>query len=185
MSWSTPPFETQYGTWLGIATRALTELMLTIAPGGLPALTCATICLAADLPDQEHALQVDAQHAVEVGLRDVEEIRRVDDPGIVHQDVEIAVDAAGFRHDIARIARRADVGAHEARRAPERSGRRLAGALVDVRDDDARAFGDVAFGDRQPDAARPAGHDRGLSVEHAHRPPCPRLARGEKYQAKS
>ena len=101
---------------------------------------------------------------------------RVDDPGIVHQDVEIAVDAAGFRprrcahrpprrHRCARSAPRA--------RAPAAAA--LPAALVDVRDDDARALRDVAFGDREPDAARPAGHDRNLCLLKPHGQPPERV----------
>jgi hypothetical protein len=175
VSWSTPPFRHAIRHLVGDRDPRVDRAHVDDRRRRLAGLDLRDHLLRGRLPDQEHALEVDAQHAVEVGLRDVEEIRRVDDAGIVHQDVEIADDAAGFRHRRCARLRRADIGAHEARRRAERGGRGLAGALVDVRDDDARAFRDVASGDRKPDAARPAGHDRGLSVEHAHRASLPAL----------
>ena len=47
----------------------------------------------------------------------------------------------------------------------EVGGELLAPPLVDVGDDDARAFGDEAFDRRSADAARAAGHDRDLARE--------------------
>jgi hypothetical protein len=43
------------------------------------------------LADQERALEVDAQHGVEVGFGDGQEVGRLEDAGVVHQHVDAAV----------------------------------------------------------------------------------------------
>src|SRR5262249_39673469 len=116
------------------------------------------------LADEERALEVHPQHAVEIGLRQVEEIGAMDDAGIVDQDVEIAERAAGFGDHVLGVAGVADVGGHEAGLGP-RARRRLPGGGVDVGEGDARTLGDVAAGDREPDAVRGAGDDRDLVLE--------------------
>ena len=50
------------------------------------------------LPDEKGALEIDAQHAIEIRFGEIQEFGGVDDAGIVDQDVETAEDAAGFRH---------------------------------------------------------------------------------------
>ena len=45
-----------------------------MAPGGLPALTCADHAPRSRLPDEKGALEIDPQHAVEIRFRQVEEI---------------------------------------------------------------------------------------------------------------
>jgi hypothetical protein len=66
--------------------------------------------------------------------------------------------------DVVGVAGLADVGGDEAG-VPERAGGSLAGGGVDIGDGDAPALGDVAAGDRQPDAVRGAGDDRDLVLE--------------------
>ena len=116
------------------------------------------------LADEERALEVHPQHAVEIGFRELEEIGAVDDAGIVDHNVEIAERAAGFGDHVLGVVRIADVGGDEAG-AAERARRGLAGGRVDIGDGDARTLGDVAPGDRQPDAVRAAGDDRDLVLE--------------------
>ena len=137
-----------------------------MVPGGSPAVDLRHHPPRRGLADQERALEVHPQHAVEIGFREVEEIGAVNDAGIVHQNVEVAERAAGLRDHVLGAARVADVGGDEpAVAVPIARGGGFARGFVDVGDDDARAFGDIALGDREPDAARPAGHDRDLVLE--------------------
>ena len=131
-------------------------------PAGRPALTCATMRSRRRLAGEERALEVDAQHAVEIGLLQVEEVGGVDDAGVVDQDVERAERRDGVVDQLLDRARIADVGGDEAGVGAERLGLGLPGRRVDIRDDDARALRDVALGDGEPDAARAAGDDRNL-----------------------
>jgi len=117
------------------------------------------------LADEERALEVHPQHAVEIGLRQVEEIGAMDDAGIVDQNVEIAERAAGFGDHVLGVAGVADVGGHETGLLAQRARRGLAGGGVDVGDGDAGTLGDVAAGDCEPDAVRGAGDDRDLVLE--------------------
>ena len=78
--------------------------------------------------------------------------------------------------DVVGVAGLADVGGDEAG-VLETAGRGLPGGGVDVGEGDARALGDVAAGDRQPDAVRGAGDDRDLVLEpHAGLPIASRVA---------
>src|SRR5438552_2279919 len=103
------------------------------------------------LADEKRALEVHAQNAVEVGFRQIEEIGRVDDAGIVDKDVEIAERAAGFGDHALGFCRVPDVGGKEASVAEVACGS-LAGGGVDI-------------GDREPDAARGASDDRDLVLQ--------------------
>src|SRR5262249_27812037 len=116
------------------------------------------------LPDEERALQVHAQHAIEVGFGEVEEVRGMDDAGVVDENVEVAEGAAGVCDHALGALGVADVGSEEARVAERASGG-LTGGGLDIGDGDLRAFGEVAPGDREPDAARAAGHDGNLVLE--------------------
>ena len=62
--------------------------MLTIAPGATARLHLRHHLPRHRLADQEGALQVDADHAVEIRLAQVEEIAAVHDAGIVDQNVD-------------------------------------------------------------------------------------------------
>jgi hypothetical protein len=116
------------------------------------------------LADEKRALEVHPQHAVEIGFRQVEEIGAVDDTGVVDQNVEIAERAAGVGDRVLGVVRVADVGGDEAG-ALETARRDFAGGGVDVGEGDPRALGDVAPGDREPNAVRGAGDDRNFILE--------------------
>jgi hypothetical protein len=118
---------------------------------------------AAAWPTRNAALEVHPQHAVEVGLFELEKIGAVDDAGVVHDDVEIAKGAAGFGHHVLGRERITRVGGDEVC-ITHGTCRGCTGG-IDVGDGDARAFGGIAPGDREPDAARPAGDDGDLVLE--------------------
>src|SRR5262245_39435709 len=88
----------------------------------------------------------------------------MDDAGIVHENVEIAERAASLCDGFLRARRVADVGRDEARVAEGASGG-LARSNFDIGNGDARALVDVVPGDREPNAARAASHDRNLVLE--------------------
>ena len=132
----------------------------------------AAIARAAAWPDQEGALQVHPQHGIEVGLGKVEEVRSLDDPGIVDQHVE---PAAPFERGVdkgAGIVRAADIGADElgaAARLLDGLRRRPPLRLVDVRHHDRPAFGRERPGTGKPDPARGTRDDHRLALK-PHRP---------------
>ena len=116
-------------------------------PGGLPASTCATMRRAAAWPTRNAPLRFTRSTRSKSASASVEEIGAVNDAGIVDQDVEAAERAAGFRDHVLGRPRIADVGGDEAGMAEAARGG-LAGGGIDVGDGDARAFGDVAPGNR-------------------------------------
>ena len=109
-------------------------------------------------------LEVDLQHAVEIGFGQLEEVGGMDDAGVVDRDVDIAERAAGFGNGVGSACRVADIGGEETGIAQRPRGG-LAGGGVDVGNGDFRPFGHVVPGDREPDAVRGAGHDRHLVLE--------------------
>ncbi len=119
------------------------------------------------LTDQERALQVDPQHAVEITLGDVEEVRRVDDPGVVDEDVDVAEGVHRLGDEVVDVELLAHVAGDVDDLAELRErGRRLrAQMVVDVADDDPGAGLEVGLRDGTADAACRAGDDRDLVVE--------------------
>ena len=59
-------------------------------------------------------MRLTPQHAVEIVLGEIEEIRRVDDAGVVDQDVDLAEAVDGGSDEIVHVETLADVGALEA-----------------------------------------------------------------------
>ena len=108
-----------------------------MAPGFFPAFTCSIIFRAASWPTRKAALQVHAQHAVEIGLLQIEKIGAVNDAGIVHENIDVAAEGlAGLGDQVRRVLRLAHVAAHEARRVSETLARRHTLALVDIGEHD-------------------------------------------------
>ncbi len=141
--------------------------MLTIVPGLLPGLDLRRHFPGYRLADEERALQVHAQHAVEIGFLQIEEIGAVDDAGVVDQHVD-AAGRLGLRHEVRHVAGVAHVAADEAGVRSELLGGRPAGGLVDVGEDDLGAFRDQPLGAGAPDAAGGAGDDGGPAIEFGH-----------------
>ena len=63
------------------------------------------------LRGEEHALQVDVEHRVEVALGDIPERRVLFDAGVVHQHVEAAERVGAARDQVAHFGDRAEIGA--------------------------------------------------------------------------
>ena len=113
------------------------------------------------LAAEERALQVDAQHAVEILFRNIEEVAGRDDAGIVDEDVDLAAEIQRRGEEIGDVVAIADICAHETAGA-ERSeplDRRRAGVGVDIRDDDPRPLGHEPLGDGIADPLGTAGDD--------------------------
>ena len=73
-----------------MAKTALTDDMLTMEPGLPPAFTASTMWRATAWPTRKEPFRLTREHAVEIGLGEVEEIGGVHDAGIVDQDVDVA-----------------------------------------------------------------------------------------------
>jgi hypothetical protein len=124
------------------------------------------------LAAQEHAVEVGAVHGLPVlqagAFRVVGVARRLQagDAGVVDEHVETAVAVQQLRH-------RAHPGHLLAHVQPHPVGAQARGGgaahrLVDVADDDARAFAHEGGGDGLADAARSAGHERDLAGQSGH-----------------
>ncbi len=96
--------------------------------------------------------------------------------GVVDEDVELREPLDRGREQAVAVVARRDVAAH-GERGVERRGHRLGGVAVDVGDDDARALGGVALGDRAADPAGAAGDDRDLAAQTAIRHSCSPICR--------
>ena len=70
------------------------------------------------LAQQEHGLQVDAKHAIEVLFLELEEFAGMQDAGIVDQDVDALVAREHVAHDAPHVVGVRDVGSDERRVAP-------------------------------------------------------------------
>jgi hypothetical protein len=118
------------------------------------------------LAAEESALEVDAEHAVEVLGVEVEEVRLDQDRGIVDQHVAVAERVVGRRHHVADVEALADV-AFDVADAAERlqfldqCGPRV---VVGIGDHDAGASSRKR-GRWRADALRPAGDDGDLVLE--------------------
>jgi hypothetical protein len=120
------------------------------------------------LPHQERAFEVHADHPVEIGLGQVEEVGAVEHGGVVDQHVQPAFRRGDARDQRAHRGRHAHVAGREARlpaRSADRLGRCQAASLVHIGEDHARAFGGEAFGHGAPDALGSACDDDGFSGE--------------------
>jgi hypothetical protein len=105
------------------------------------------------LADEERALEVDRQHAVEVGFGDLEKITAGDDPGVVDQNVDGAIGVERRRDQVAHVELLRHVAVHEHGLAAvlgDVAGGALAGGLLDVRDHDLRPIGREAFAHASP-----------------------------------
>ena len=152
-----------------MARTAFAEDMLTIAPSaGLGHLTCGR------LANQKSTFQIDTHNTVEVGLADLQEIRSLDDAGIVDQYIEPA--EAVYRLVATSCGRRgaiADIGFDEQPPVPPASTTSSAAAAsppldIHVSDDDSRAFPGEKFDASTTDATGPSRHDDCL-VSKSHR----------------
>jgi hypothetical protein len=116
------------------------------------------------LAAEERTLQVDAQHAIEIGFRQIEEIHRGQNRGVVDQHVDLP--ERGNRRgdqvgDRGRIAHVAGDKAHGADRA--KLGDQCRAAIrIDVGRHHARALLQEPAGDGFADAARGAGYNDNL-----------------------
>jgi hypothetical protein len=120
--------------------------------------------------DQEHALQVDPQHGIEIGLADLQEVGGLDDAGVVDQDVEATERRERPIDQALCLAGIADVGLdelHPTAVCPDRLGRALAAFGIDVADDHGSGFGGEGLDAGMADAVRTAGHDHHL-IRKAH-----------------
>jgi hypothetical protein len=64
------------------------------------------------LAHEERALDVDADHRIEIGLGHVQKIRRLEDAGVVHQHIDAAVRGQGARDQRVHVGLVADVAMH-------------------------------------------------------------------------
>ena len=118
--------------------------------------------LGARLQHEQEALDIDRKDAAVALAGDLDDRREIEDAGVVDQDVE----AAEMRHSggdgrVDRLLLR-DVELDAEGVRPEFGREGLRALLVQVRDDDLRAFLDVALRNRLADAARRAGDDGDL-----------------------
>ena len=125
------------------------------------------------LAAEEGALEVDSDDAVEELLGHLR--RRGDrllDAGVVEDGMQPAVLAFGGRDESRDLGLDRDIGAQEGRlaaSAPNLLAGRLATALVDVAEDDARPLPRGEGRGRAAHPGRRAGHDGDLAVQCAHR----------------
>ena len=114
------------------------------------------------LAHQEGALEVDAQHGVEIGFGHVQEIGRLEDAGVVDQHVDAAVRGQGARHQRVHVGLVAHVAVHVER--AEFGGQRAAVRVVQIGDHDVGAFAREAPGAGLADALGAAGDDDDAAV---------------------
>src|SRR5690606_30397748 len=111
--------------------------------------------------------------AVEIFFLQVEEFPAVNDAGVVDEDVDVAGKGlAGFPDQAADLGRIADVAGNETGVGAEMLCLQRASPLVDVGENDLRAFPHEALGDAEANAARGARDDGDLAGEsrHGHTP---------------
>ena len=119
------------------------------------------------LAGQERALQIDAEHTVEILLLEVEEIGGMDDAGIVDEHIDLPERFDRSGDQAFDIGAAGNAGLVESNLAVFRQffDRLGASGFVDVGDHDLRAVGDETLRDCIADAACAAGHDGRLAAE--------------------
>jgi hypothetical protein len=114
------------------------------------------------LAHQERALDVDADHRVEVGLGHVQEIRSLEDAGVVDQHVDAAMRGQGARDQRVHVGLVADVAVHVD---PAEFGcQRLARRVGQIGQHHVGAFAREAAGAGLADALGAAGDDDDAAV---------------------
>src|SRR5262249_52534305 len=165
-----PPFDTQYGVWLAIATTALIELILMMVPAPLPALTCATIRRAAAWPTRNAPLRFTRSTRSKSACVRSRKSAPWMMPALLTKMSRSPnarqVSATTFSALPASPTSVATKWAwpRAARRGPAGGGRAGGGGAPPPR-------GEVGGGDREPEAGRGAGADRALVLDPQAPPP--------------